>query len=146
MTPKKKSSGSITGSKLESNAKEHFDSENIVLKKSFELPLGHRLKKIHKFDLGSKAVLVECKAHRWRKDNQVPSAKMTIWNEAMYFFHLSPRGTRKILFVLKHFSPKRKKTLGEYYISRYSHMIPRGTEILEWDPDTDQTRTLWPQE
>ena len=32
----------------------------------------------------------------------MPSAKMTVWNEAMYYFHIAPALYWKIFFVLKH--------------------------------------------
>ena len=28
----------------------------------------------------------------------MPSAKMTVWNEAMYYFHIAPKQYRKIMF------------------------------------------------
>jgi hypothetical protein len=31
------------------------------------------------------------------------SAKMTVWNEAMYYFHVAPSSYRKIFFILKHY-------------------------------------------
>jgi hypothetical protein len=70
------------------------------------------------------------------RGRNAPSAKLTVWNEAMYYFHASPPEYRKILFVLKHFSDKRKETLGQYYIRTYSHLIPQGVEVWEYDERT----------
>ncbi len=58
---------------------------------------------------------------------------MTVWNEAMFFFHLAPKRFRKVLFVLRHFSEKRNETLAEYYVRTHSHLIPCGVEIWEYD-------------
>lgn len=56
----------------------------------------------------------------------------------MYFFLLAPSHYRKVLFVLKDYSKKHKKTLAQYYAANYGHLIPDGVEILEFD---DVTRT-----
>ena len=76
---------------------------------------------------------MECKSHTWRKGGNVPSAKMTVWNEAMYYFLLAPGGFRKVLFVLKDFSEKRGESLAEYYIKNHGHLIPDDVEIWEYD-------------
>jgi hypothetical protein len=53
-------------------------------------------KKKHNFDLGNNDILVECKSHKWTTGNNVPSAKLTVWNEAMYYFMVSPKGYRNL--------------------------------------------------
>jgi hypothetical protein len=97
-------------------------------------------KKPHAFDLGSETqkVIVECKSHTWTSSDKVPSAKLTVWNEAMYYFVLAPKDYRKILFVLKDFSQKREETLALYYIRTHSHLIPSDVEFWEYD---DHKRT-----
>ena len=69
---------------------------------NFAVEVGLTDKKKHCFDLGSAnpKIIVECKSHKWTAGANVPSAKMTVWNEAMYYFHLAPKAFRKILFVL----------------------------------------------
>jgi hypothetical protein len=100
---------------------------------SIKLRINDSEPKPHKFDLGSvsQKVLVECKAHTWTEGGNVPSAKLTVWNEAMFFFHAAPSGYRKILFVLHHFSDKKNITLGGYYTKTNSHLIPDDVEIWE---------------
>jgi len=95
-------------------------------------------KKLHCFDLGTtkEKILVECKSHTWTAGAKVPSAKMTVWNEAMYYFHLAPLDYRKILFVLHDRRKKEGESLLTYYKRTYSHMIPEGVEFLEWDAVT----------
>ena len=66
----------------------------------------------------------------------VPSAKMTVWNEAMYYFHLAPTRYRKILFVLHDRRDGQGETLLAYYKRTYSHLIPDDVEFMEWDEVT----------
>lgn len=92
-------------------------------------------RKSHEFDLGSESppVLVECKSHRWTEGDNVPSAKLTVWNEAMFYFHCAPARYRKIFFVLRDERQGTKETLASYYIRQYGHLIPGGVEIWEYN-------------
>jgi hypothetical protein len=94
--------------------------------------------KAHCFDLGSHqpALLVECKSHNWTATGNMPSAKVTVWNEAMYYFHLAPASYRKILFVLEARHPRQSATLAEYYIRINGHLIPTDVSIFEYNPTT----------
>mgnify|MGYP006896938661 CR=1 FL=1 len=94
-----------------------------------------REQKVRQFDLGSAdpAILVECKSHRWTAGGNIPSAKITVWNETMYYFYLAPPKFRKILFVLRDFSAKRQESLAEYYVRNYGHLIPESVEIMEYN-------------
>jgi hypothetical protein len=76
---------------------------------------------------------VECKSHRWTTGNNVPNAKLTVWNEAMFYFFTAPRDYRKIMFVLKNARDDSDETLARYYIKRYPHLIPAGVEFWEHD-------------
>ncbi len=67
---------------------------------------------------------------------------MTVWNEAMYYFQLAPKDFQKILFVLRHYNPKKKETLVEYYIRTYAHLIPNGVEIWEYDEEAKEVN-IW---
>ena len=100
---------------------------------NYSVEIGLTKKKTHKFDLGNDNILVECKSHKWTSGDNVPSAKLTVWNEAMYYFMLSPKEYKKIFFVLKDFNKKKKETLAEYYIRTYFHLIPDDVEIWEYD-------------
>ena len=51
----------------------------------------------------------------------------------MYFFHIAPPEYRKILFVLRDYSAKKRGTLAQYYVRNYSHLIPDDVEIWEFD-------------
>ncbi len=89
-------------------------------------------KKSHRFDLGAEdpATLVECKSHTWTQGGNMPSAKLTVWNEAMYYFHVAPPQYRKIFFVLKHL--RRNTSLATYYLTNYRHLIPDAVEFWEY--------------
>jgi len=130
---------------LEEIAKVFFNKQGLNLQASFSVDIGiEKLKKPHRFDLGSKEsmTLIEWKSHTWTSGGNSPSAKITIWNEAMYFFVTAPAEFRKILFVLK--SVRSGETLCEHYIKRYSHLIPPGVEIWEYDPAAEQPSCIYP--
>jgi hypothetical protein len=141
-------SNSHVGRDFEKDALNYFQSKGIVLSKSFSLPIGvGSLKKDHVFDLGCNSpqygkIIVECKSHTWTSGGNIPSAKLTVWNEAMYYFLLASNEYRKILFVLKNYSDKRGETLGEYYVRTHKHLIPDDVEIMEYDPTTNTARIL----
>jgi hypothetical protein len=129
-------SNSHVGNDFEAKALEFFAKKGIALSRSFPVKLGvSKKKKVHCFDLGTSSakIIVECKSHRWTAGARVPSAKMAVWNEAMYYFHLAPRDYRKILFVLHDRRDEDGESLLRYYKRTYSHMIPDGVEFLEWD-------------
>jgi hypothetical protein len=58
----------------------------------------------------------------------MPSAKITVWNEAMYYFHVAPSSYRKIFFVLKHY--RKEQSLAAYYLKTHGHLVPAGVERL----------------
>ena len=129
-------SNSQVGRDFELVAKKFFQSQGLSLNKDYAIPLGvHNRKKEHKFDLGnlSPKTIVECKSHRWTSGNNIPSAKITVWNEAMYYFHLAPDEYRKIMFVLRDFSVKRDETLAQFYLRTRLHLVPDRVEFWEFD-------------
>lgn len=138
-------SNAHVGKDFENTARGFFARRDTELEKDFSLPVGvGKKKKDRRFDLGSESlqVIVECKSHRWTKGDYVPSAKMTVWNEAMYYFHLAPENYQKILFVLRHYNPKKEETLVEYYSRTYGHLIPNGVEIWEYDEEIEEV-DIW---
>lgn len=128
-------SNTHVGKHFESVALKVFAAKGIDLHGDLKLPVGvGDNKKLHAFDLGcdKQKIIVECKCHRWTAPNDnVPSAKLTVWNEAMYYFLVAPKGYRKILLVLRDMSEKRRETLAEYYVRTYGHLIPEDVEIWE---------------
>jgi hypothetical protein len=133
------------GRAFEEEARKYFISQGLTLEANHSIPIGvESLKKEHAFDLGSnsKKIIVECKSHKWTTGDNVPSAKLTVWNEAMYYFQLAPKDYRKIFFVLRDYSAKRKETLAEYYVRNYGHLIPSGVEILEYDETLSECKVV----
>lgn len=128
-------SNAHVGAAFEKVALEYFAKKGIVLTPNFSLQIGLKEKKEHCFDLGSAnpKILVECKSHKWTKGGMMPSAKMTVWNEAMFYFHLVPQNFRKILFVLHDKRRGSGESLLSYYRRTYPHLIPEGVEFLEFD-------------
>jgi len=130
-------SNAHVGREFEFATKEFFASQGLDLVLNVKIEVGvNTTTKKHAFDLGCevKKILVECKSHKWTAPNDnVPSAKLTVWNEAMYYFLLTPTGYRKIMFVLRDYSEKRKETLAEYYLRTYRHLIPNDVELWEFD-------------
>jgi len=125
------------GRSFEQLARRFFlEREGIHLIPNFSVSVGViERKKAHRFDLGSSApaILVECESHTWTQGGNMPSAKMTVWNEAMYYFHVAPAEYRKIMFVLKH--RRAGLSLASYYLRTHGHMVPAGVEIWEYDTD-----------
>lgn len=138
-------SNAQAGRDFELAAKKFFRSQDLQLEANLKIPVGIGvLKKDHAFDLGceKEKTLVECKSHKWTSGGNIPSAKLTVWNEAMYYFLVAPEGYRKIMFVLRDYSITRKETLAEYYIRTYKHLIPSGVEFWEYDETTKHAEKL----
>ena len=95
-------------------------------------------KKEHAFDLGSEnpKVIVECKAQTWTSGNNVPSAKMKNWAEAMFYFHMAPPAYRKIFLVERSIRETTGETLLSYFMRTQFHMIPPDVEFWELDRGT----------
>jgi hypothetical protein len=128
-------SNAQVGNDFEITIQKFFAQQGINLETGISVSIGINGFKSHNFDLGSESekILVECKAHKWTEGGNIPSAKLTVWNEAMFFFYATPSNYRKILFVIRDFSQKRNETLAEYYIRINSHLIPKDVEIWEFD-------------
>ena len=96
-------SNAQVGKDFEIAALKFFNSDGLNLNRDVKVKVGiGNIKKEHAFDLGCKKqkIIVECKSHKWTSGGNVPSAKLTVWNEAMFYFVASPDGFRKIMFGL----------------------------------------------
>ena len=110
------------------------------LRRGFSITIGVYAQKEHSFDLGSATAktIIECKSHTWTAGGNVPSAKLTTWDQAMLYFFLAPRSYRKIMFVKRDFSPKKGESLCSYYLRTHPHLIPDEVEFWEADEDTGE--------
>ncbi|MBL4682550.1 MAG: hypothetical protein JKY88_17770 [Pseudomonadales bacterium] len=143
MTDKFQRVGSVSnahvGRDFERLAGKILSTAGIEVTPNFAVDVGiGAVKKLHYFDLGSSEppILVECKSHRWTSGNNVPSAKITVWNEAMYYFHCAAPAFRKIFFVLRDERKSNGETLSSYYKRSYGHLIPSDVEIWEMDEES----------
>jgi hypothetical protein len=130
-------SNAHVGRDFEEVARDYFlRIEGLTLQKSFPVEVGASItKKSRRFDLGSEEppILVECKSHRWTETGNMPSAKVTVWNESMFYFHIAPTRYRKVLFVVRDVHARKTESLAEYYIRNCAHLIPAGVSIIEFD-------------
>ncbi|MEC8886088.1 MAG: hypothetical protein VX875_03075 [Pseudomonadota bacterium] len=129
-------SNAHVGRDFELIAQRFFASQGINLQRCHAVDIGiGQTKKAHAFDLGcdSQRVLVECKSHRWTAGHNIPNAKLTVWNEAMYYFHAAPSDYRKIMFVLKDLRRGTGESLCSYYLRICGHLVPDGVEFWEYD-------------
>jgi hypothetical protein len=135
-------SNAHVGRDFEEVARMFFAQTGIVLRPAFVAPVGFKVKKAHKFDLGSEepAVLVECKSYKWTSGGNSPSAKIRGLNEAMLLFSVAPAKYRKILFLLKH--SRRNLTLAAHYIKTQGHLIGPDIEVWEFDSDNNLAERL----
>jgi len=138
-------SNTQVGMDFEQVARTCLAEEGIDVQRGFAVPVGvGDVKKPRSFDLGSEdpPVLVECKSHRWTAGKNSPSAKLTVWNEAMYYFTLAPPQYRRILFVLRDYSEGRRISLAEHYLQRFQHLVPVNVELWEFDDTAEGFRVL----
>lgn len=132
-------SNAQVGKDFEIATQNYFKTEGLSFDLDIKVQIGiENLKKEHAFDLGclSQKVIVECKSHKWTSGANVPSAKLTVWNEAMYYFVTAPTDFRKIMFVLHDYSEKRNETLAQYYLRTYKHLVPNDVEFWEYNEST----------
>ena len=104
-------SNTQVGRDFEAKAQVFFAQQDLYLTPGMAVEIGINGRKSHNFDLGDeqKRVIVECKAHTWTEGGNVPSAKMTAWNQAMFFFYAAPSGYRKIFICSQGFQSKKKR-------------------------------------
>jgi hypothetical protein len=129
-------SNAHAGREFEATARRFFANQGIDLRNNLKVMVGiSAAKKNHAFDLGcdEQKILIECKSHRWTSTANIPAAKLTVWNEAMYYFSLAPREYRKVMFVLRDECSKRRLTLAAYYLRNYAHLVPPDVEFWEYD-------------
>lgn len=128
-------SNAHAGREFEEAARLFFLKTGISLQPGFSAPVGFKVKKSHKFDLGSEKppILVECKSYTWTSGGNSPSAKIRGLNEVMLLFSVVPADYQKILFMLKHL--RKDDSLASHYIRTQGHLIGPGVEVWEFDLD-----------
>jgi hypothetical protein len=132
------------GVKFEDAVRRFFLSHGLRLELNYNVEVGAAsVRRPRRFDLGcaEPAMLVECKSHSWTEGGNAPSAKLSVWNEAMFYFLLAPREYRKALVALA--SDRNGQSLAEHYVKRFGHMVPAGVEIWEVDSEGRSGRTVF---
>ena len=78
-------SNTHAGRDFQDAVEQFLGNRGLVLEREFAIAVGHAVKKLHRFDLGSATppVLVECKSYTWTASGNSPSAKIRGLNEAM---------------------------------------------------------------
>jgi len=137
-------SNTHVGREFEEAAQLFFAKTGTLLQPSFSVEVGYKIKKPHKFDLGSKKppILVECKSYTWTSGGNTPSAKIRGLNEVMLLFSVAPKKYRKILFVLKHL--RKDVSLAAHYIKTQGHLIGPKIEIWEFDLEKKHAERVFP--
>jgi hypothetical protein len=99
------------GRDFEVKAQNFFAQRGLHLTAGMSLEIGINSRKFHNFDIGDeqKKVVVECKAHTWTEGGNVPSAKMTTWNQAMFFFYDGTTRLPEDSFCSQGFQSKKKR-------------------------------------
>ncbi|MFY9824554.1 MAG: hypothetical protein WAM82_24470 [Thermoanaerobaculia bacterium] len=135
-----------TGSDFEVSIQAFFALRGVILSRDFPQPVGMRAeKRQHSFDLGSvnPPLLIECKCHTWTVGGNSPSAKLAVWNEAMFYFAAAPAQFQKILLVKR--SLKGSLALADHYVTRFGHLIPSRVTIVEYDNLAGAARIVFPE-
>jgi len=125
-------SNTQVGNDFEKKALEYFRNQGEILQKHIKIEIGIDIKKLHAFNMGNEKMIIECKSNTWTESGGVPSAKMKNWNEAMYLFYLSPKKYKKYFFVQNDYNQKKTKSLLEYYIETYYHLIPKDVTLCDY--------------
>lgn len=120
---------------FETNTKYTFELERPVL-------IGNPAK-LHKFDIAEKleTIVIECKSYTYTVSGNIPSAKLTSLNEAVFYFSLLPAQTEKILVMAYAAHPKRRETLAEYYYRINRHLLS-DVKVFEFNIETNEMRKL----
>ena len=137
-------SNADVGKRFEVAVKTFFADRQLHLVSGVPIEIGVSYRKTHKWDLGctEQKILIECKAHKWTESGNTPSAKLTTWDQAMYYMYLAPKKYRKIFMCLKDKHPTKERTLAAYYIDTHGHLIPDDVEIWEFCEATQQGEKL----
>ena len=99
--------------------------------------------KPHKFDIADteESIVVECKCFSWTGSGNIPSAKLAVLNEALFYFSFLPAKTEKMLVMSYATHPKKTETLAEYYYRTHKHLLG-DVKIMEYNMHTDFMRII----
>lgn len=100
-------------------------------------------KKDHKFDIVSydDFIAIECKCYSWTETGNVPSAKISRCNEAIFYLSFLPDSYDKYLVMEESRHSKRNETLAEYYFRINRHLIGN-IKIAEYNSELNSFRIV----
>ena len=124
------------GEAFEKRVQDYFAQKGIPLARHPKVKIGFSQGscKEHEFDLGNENILVECKTSTWTESGNVPSAKITEWDAAMYYFVLAHEAGNKhqgYFAVSRDFSESRNMTLLDYYLLHNAACVPPYVTLIE---------------
>ena len=125
-----------TGIEFENDVKKWFEDHFKTPFRKVKIKIGNPQEKQHEFDLvnETKRIAIECKCYTWTKTGNIPSAKISILNEAAFFLSFL-RDYKTIIVIKKRFNSEKKETLAEYYFRTYRCLLG-DTRIAEYDEET----------
>ncbi|MFD2117620.1 hypothetical protein ACFSTH_11540 [Paenibacillus yanchengensis] len=87
-------------------------------------PVGNPAKD-HKFDLVSSngEIIVKTKNYTWTESGNVPSAKLSVLNEAVFYLQHTPKGKTRIIVINYDLNVKKNESLANYYVKTYKHLL-----------------------
>jgi hypothetical protein len=102
--------------------------------------------KEHMFDLVSEdgKYIGESKNYSWTKHGNIPSAKMSVLNEAVFYLHYVPKIKKRFVVMRKCMNVKHFKSLAEYFYHTNKHLL-NGILIIEIDRETEKVR-IFPEQ
>ena len=88
------------GENFASHVGRYLESRGFVVEREYAIDVGlGTRRRSHRFDFGSKSLLVECKYYGWTDGGNNPSAKISTLNESMLYFLGAPSTYRKMIFL-----------------------------------------------
>jgi hypothetical protein len=114
----------------------HFET---TFDKEVSIEIGNPPKD-HAFDLASSdgQIIVECKNYSWTASGNVPSAKLTTLDQAVWYF--SFLHDRKCVLIMRRAThSKHHETLAEYYYRIHGHLL-RDVMLFELGIETEKLR------
>ena len=102
-----------------------------------------RPSKKHKFDFVSSnnSIVIECKCYSYTSTGNIPSAKISGLNEAVFYLSFLPSDTEKYLAIKKSYRNRNQETLAEYYLRTYRHLLG-DVKIIEIDTENVTLKLL----
>ena len=131
------------GRRFQEKVKQWFEmNEKTTFELEYPILIGYPAK-LHKFDIADKSqkIVIECKSYTYTNTGNIPSAKLTTLNEAIFYFSFLSTETEKVLVMAYATHPRRKETLAEYYIRINGHLLG-DVKVWEYNTETNEMRMI----